>query len=239
MPADLFRPVVSTTLARRRASLLPVSIAVHVVVLAGMAIAPLVAVGDLPAPARPATRYLRIVMPAPPDDAPRPRPARPAARATGASAPLDAPEGIAEETGREGLPAPVDLTVAGDGFDVGLPATGLDAGFGGAPLEVRLPPPAPRKPVPVGGHVRAPVKLRHVAPVYPEIARRSRVEGIVIVEAVIDEGGRVASTRVLRSSPLLDRAAADAVARWEFSPTLLNGRPVSVVMSVTVVFRLD
>jgi protein TonB len=61
----------------------------------------------------------------------------------------------------------------------------------------------------------------------------------VILEVFIDEDGTVADTRVLRSIPLLDQAAMDAVRQWKFTPTLLNGAPTRVVMTVTVMFTLS
>jgi protein TonB len=82
------------------------------------------------------------------------------------------------------------------------------------------------------------MKVADVAPAYPPIARAARVEGIVILEAVIGEDGAVRDVRVLRSIPLLDAAATEAVRQWRFTPTLLNGQPVPVVMTVTVAFRL-
>jgi protein TonB len=102
------------------------------------------------------------------------------------------------------------------------------------------PPPVP-KPVPlrVGGVVRPPEKVHHVNPVYPPIALSARVKGIVILEALIGEDGRVRDVRVLRSTPLLDRAAEDAVKQWRFRPPLLNDQPVAVLMTVTVSFTLD
>jgi protein TonB len=81
--------------------------------------------------------------------------------------------------------------------------------------------------------------VHDVAPVYPAIARSARVQGVVIVEAVIDATGRVSGTRLLRSIPLLDEAALAAVRQWVFTPTRLNGEPTSVVMTVTVRFTLD
>jgi protein TonB len=77
-----------------------------------------------------------------------------------------------------------------------------------------------------------------VKPIYPVIAQITHVQGIVIVEATIGPNGRVQDANVLRGHPLLDAAARDAVRQWEFTPTLLNGEPVSVVMTVTVEFRL-
>jgi TonB family protein len=91
----------------------------------------------------------------------------------------------------------------------------------------------------VGGQIQAPVKLRNVQPVYPRIAQSARVQGIVIIEATIDPGGKVTRTRVLRSIPLLDQAALDAVRQWEYEPTLLNGVAVPVIMTVTVKFTLQ
>jgi periplasmic protein TonB len=90
----------------------------------------------------------------------------------------------------------------------------------------------------VGGNIAAPRKLRNVQPVYPQIAQSARVQGVVIIEATIDTRGRITDTRVLRSIPLLDQAALDAVRQWEYEPTLLNGVPVPVIMTVTVKFSL-
>jgi protein TonB len=91
----------------------------------------------------------------------------------------------------------------------------------------------------VGGAIRPPTKTRNVQPVYPQIAQSARVQGIVIIEATIDRGGKVSETRVLRSIPLLDQAALDAVRKWEYEPTLLNGVAVPVIMTVTVNFTLN
>jgi periplasmic protein TonB len=75
--------------------------------------------------------------------------------------------------------------------------------------------------------------------VYPSIAQSARVQGVVIVEATIGPDGKVSDARVLRSIPLLDQAALDAVRQWVFTPTLLNGVPVPVIMTVTVNFTLQ
>jgi protein TonB len=80
--------------------------------------------------------------------------------------------------------------------------------------------------------------VTHVSPVYPPIAQSARVQGVVIVEAIIDREGRVGYVRILRSIPLLDQAALDAVKQWEFTPTHLNGSPVPVIMTATVQFTL-
>ena len=86
-------------------------------------------------------------------------------------------------------------------------------------------------PVRVGGNIKPPVKARDVKPVYPEIALNARVQGVVIIEATIDPLGNVAHGRILRGQPLLDQAALDAVKQWQFTPTLLNGVAVPVIMT--------
>lgn len=88
----------------------------------------------------------------------------------------------------------------------------------------------------VGGQMRPPMKIKDVAPVYPAMARSARVQGDVVIEATIDDEGKVAETRVVKSVPLLDQAALDAVRQWEYRPSLLNGVPTPVVVTVTVRF---
>jgi TonB family protein len=90
----------------------------------------------------------------------------------------------------------------------------------------------------VSGAVKAPTQISKVQPVYPPIALSSRVSGVVILEALIGVDGRVSDAKVLRSIPLLDQAALDAVRQWAYTPTLLNGVPVPIVMTVTVTFML-
>jgi protein TonB len=92
------------------------------------------------------------------------------------------------------------------------------------------------KAVHVGGQVRPPIRIKEVAPVYPAIAQSARVQGDVVIEATIDENGKVADARVVKSVPLLDQAALDAVKQWEYRPSLLNGVPTAVVTTVTIKF---
>jgi TonB family protein len=89
---------------------------------------------------------------------------------------------------------------------------------------------------PRGGEISEPRKIRDVKPIYPEIARAARVSGVVIIEATIAEDGTVRDARVLRGVPLLDEAALGAVRQWLFTPTLLNGVPVEVVITASVNF---
>ena len=116
----------------------------------------------------------------------------------------------------------------GDG-DVLAQAAGRDSlpGFG-------VPQPSDRN----GGGAGQPRKVTHVNPVYPPAARAAGVSGIVILEAAIGSDGRVLDARVLRSIPELDGAAVEAVKQWEFTPTLINGTPTPVTMTVTIQFSL-
>ena len=114
----------------------------------------------------------------------------------------------------------------------------IDTGIIGIP---EAPPPfEPSGPIRVRGNVRAPVKIFAPPPVYTEHARRARVNGLVIVEAVIDQTGSVTNVNVLKGLPLgLDRAAVDAIREWTFEPATLNGKPVSVLYNLTVNFQLQ
>jgi TonB family protein len=148
--------------------------------------------------------------------------------------------------------------VAHDGWFLAPPGqnVGLRAGSGpgGTSGSSASPPPPPPPPPPsdpdtapawangalrVGGAVLQPVKTKHVSPAYPQIAQDSKVQGVVILEALIGVEGKVTNARVLRSVPLLDQAALDAVMQWEFTPTRLNGQLVPVMMTVTVQFTLS
>ncbi|MEE2790966.1 MAG: energy transducer TonB, partial [Acidobacteriota bacterium] len=111
-------------------------------------------------------------------------------------------------------------------------------GIVGGMLTAPPPPPPPAAPVRVGGNIQAPTKITDVPPTYPPVAQAARVSGVVILEAVIGPDGRVTDVQILRSVPLLDEAAVDAVGQWVYTPTMLNGVPVAVIMTVTVNFQL-
>jgi TonB family protein len=157
--------------------------------------------------------------------------------------------------------------VAHDGWSTSGPfiAFGVVGGRGRGGLADAPPPPPPPPPPPaaaeretalvaereaadaakwatgairVGGAVLMPTKTKHVNPIYPAVAQSGKVQGVVILEALIGTNGKVTNARVLRSVPLLDQAAIDAVMQWEFTPTLLNGQPVPVLMTMTVQFTL-
>jgi TonB family protein len=89
----------------------------------------------------------------------------------------------------------------------------------------------------VGGAIRNPTKTKNVLPVYPAVAKSARVGGTVLVEATIGPDGKVADARVVRSVPLLDQAALDAVRRWEYAPTRVRGVAVPVIITVAINFQ--
>jgi len=89
----------------------------------------------------------------------------------------------------------------------------------------------------VGGNIRPPVKLRDVQPTYPPAALAANVQGAVVLDAHIGVDGSVLEASVLRSIPLLDDAAVAAVRQWRYAPTLLNGAPVEVMVTVTINFQ--
>src|SRR5207247_4200112 len=97
----------------------------------------------------------------------------------------------------------------------------------------------PLAPVRVGGNIPIPTKIKDVKPVYPAEAQGSGAQGVVIVEVTIDVAGRISDARVLRSIPALDKAALDAVRQWEYNPTVVDGRPMPVIMTVTVNFTMQ
>lgn len=127
---------------------------------------------------------------------------------------------------------------------------GIDGGVeGGDPNSTSLLPGSgpvtplaePAGPIRINAKVKKPeiIPGTRVDPRYPEPARRVKVQGAVILEAVIDERGNVTSVRVLKGLPMgLDQAAIDAVARWRFQPATLDGRPVAVYYNLTVNFEV-
>src|SRR5262249_25097918 len=150
-----------------------------------------------------------------------------------AAAPVEAPAEIKPETGVE---SGVKGVVGGvEGGVVG----GVSGGIVGGVSEAPAPPPPPAPPTRGRGSIKAPQKIKDVKPTYPAIAQSARVQGVVIIEATIGPNGQVQEAKVLRSIPLLDQAALDAVRQWVFTPTLLNGVPVPVIMTVTVNFTLQ
>ncbi|MCX6574828.1 MAG: energy transducer TonB, partial [Candidatus Aminicenantes bacterium] len=95
------------------------------------------------------------------------------------------------------------------------------------------------KPLRITSEIQRPKMIKQVDAVYPQIARQARVGGTVIVEATTDIYGRVQDVKILRSIPLLDQAAVDAVKQWVYEPVVINGKPREVTFTVQVQFNLE
>jgi protein TonB len=216
----------------------PVSIALHLVALLLCIVIPLTAKIVLPVVSVELPEYVRLAPMPPPPEVVLARPPRTssAPAPNPALAPTSAPSSIKAETND---PPPV-------GVSIGVDQGGLPTGFGDgtsigvtAPVQV-LVPPQPK----VAGPVRAtdlpvaPRKTVDVRPLYPEFARAARIEGTVVMEAVLDPTGRVTQLRVIQSAPMLDQAALDAVRQWRYTPSMYGGHPVSVLMTITIRFTL-
>jgi protein TonB len=234
----MFRDIVTPSIrvGSKKGYVLPLSIVIHVGVLAFAFLVPLMAPGVLPTPATRLMAFVSrdVVLPPEPPPAPRP-PVANASRVPDADpgvAPLEAPSAFTPEPFVEVAAPPVG-TVAGVGNLAGV--------FTAAAVRPPppLPPSTPDDPIRIGGELRPPTKIKDVRPVYPAIAQAARVEGVVIIETTIGTTGQVLNATLLGSVPLLDEAALAAVRQWEFTPTLLNGNPVAVVMTVTVRFTLQ
>jgi protein TonB len=228
MPHDLFGDVVSPSVSvgTGRWYTVPVSVLAHAVGLAAVLVAPILAIDVLPLPRR-------SVVYAPPLPLPT-DPQATAVQVPRTPSPPSAPAAI------DVHPAPVEAParLAPEPVSRGLPVGRMQSAPLAPATEIFRPPP-PRAPIRVGGNIQRPARIRYVDPVYPAIARTARVTGVVIVEATIAADGTVRGARVVRSVPMLDQAALEAVTTWRYSPTLLNGEPVEVIMTVTVSFTLE
>ena len=102
------------------------------------------------------------------------------------------------------------------------------------------PAPAPSGPIFVTGDVQKPEKVRDVQPQYTEIARKARIQGVVILQTIIDKNGDITDVQVLKGLPMgLTEAATEAVKQWKYKPATLNGKPVAVYFNLTVNFQLQ
>jgi protein TonB len=186
--------------------------------------------------------------PAPPPPPPPPPPPAQAAKAAQAkavpvnpaAAPVEAPAAIEPEKVIAAASEPTTGGVEG-GVPGGVPGGIVGGVFNEVPPPPPPPPPppAPRGPVRIGGQLQAPALVKRVEPLYPPLAVRAHMTGVVILEATVDTDGKVVEATVLRSAgPLLDREALIAVKQWRYSPLLLNGRRESFVLTVTLSFNL-
>ena len=128
---------------------------------------------------------------------------------------------------------------AGGGVLGGLDS-GILGGLGGGSTAVAPPPPPPKAPsrIKLGGSVQEAKIVARPNPVYPALARQARIQGNVVLHAVIDKDGHVSELQVVSGHPLLVQSALDAVKNWRYQPTLLNGDPVEVDTTITVTFVL-
>jgi len=93
-------------------------------------------------------------------------------------------------------------------------------------------------PVRAVGDIKPPRLVKRVDPIYPQVAKEAGIEGVVIAEVTTGIYGRVQNVKILRSIPLLDQAAIDAIFQWVYEPFVLNGKSRGVIFTVTVIFKL-
>jgi len=205
------------------------SVVAHTALIAAAIMVPVMA-SDIVVPVRYAIIAFRPDTPLPPQMPPPAGVRHAVAPDVQPSIPVVAPNGITRE-------GPVQATPSADSIELNTGIVSGDVTFG----LLSAPPPPPvveQAPRIVGGDIKPPTKVTDVAPVYPAIARSARVEGVVIIKATIGPDGRVQDAQLLRSIPLLDAAALDAVRQWTYTPTRLNGTPIAIIMTVTVNFWL-
>ena len=132
----------------------------------------------------------------------------------------------------EYIGGPIGEGIPGDPFGV--------FGSSGDPSSEQTPPPpeTPSRPIRVGGQVQAAKLISSPSPVYPLPARAARIEGTVRLRAIVSRSGTIKDLQVLSGSPWLVNAALNAVQRWRYQPTLLNGEPVEVDTIVEIKFSL-
>ena len=160
---------------------------------------------------------------------------------------LTAPESIPPGIAYVDEPARPSVALLPTVAETGIRNLLVGALSGGSEVALPVAPPPPLPPPPPiikadrirqGGNVQAANLIEQVNPIYPPLARQARIQGVVVMEAVISKEGSIESLRVVTGHPLLNQAALDAVKQWKYRPTLLNGEPVEVITTVTVMFNL-
>lgn len=222
---------------RRLFGSVQISIAVHLGVMLLLLIIPLVATDTLPpVPGLGVQAYIRTVpLPPPPPSAVQiANRAAAAPRERESGAPTSAPDRISAAIPSPQVPLAESPGVEGRVFGGIGSAVRTDA-----PPPRPPDPPRPPAPVRVADLPRPPTKIVDMRPVYPEMARAARLQGTVVIEAVIDTAGRVTNCRVVKSAPLFDQSALDAVSQWRYTPSTYNGRTVAVLITITVHFALQ
>jgi periplasmic protein TonB len=220
------------------------SLIIHIVIVGAVILAPLLFTQVLDVHSFEA---VFLVAPRPPAAPPPPaaaealKTARPVARLLDITK-LTAPAVIPAKIKIVADEAPPDLGVGVPGGVPGGVAGGVLGGIiGGVADNSRMiAPPAPsaRRILRVGGNVKPPVPILTPQPRYPAIALAAHIEGLVVIDAIIDEQGNVVQARAIEGPPLLIAAALDAVADWKYQPTYLNGQAVALRTHIEVNFRL-
>jgi protein TonB len=223
---------------KKRWMMLPFAVILHVVIIGSAVALSLWYIEEIPDPPIPVSFYVQAAPPPPP---PPPPPKAAAAKvqpkveqpSNQMVAPVVIPDALPKpsaDTGGEGVEG---------GVEGGVPGGVMGGVLGGVPGGVLGGIPG-EEPMRVGGEVKEPVEISRVKPQYPEAARKARMQGVVILEAIITKDGSVSDVRVLRGiNPLLDNAAMRAVQQWKYKPATFNGRPVPVYLTVTVTFTLQ
>jgi len=134
------------------------------------------------------------------------------------------------------LPPDVINNTNQSGVFGGIPGQGIMGGTGPA-----MPPPKPAAPARIkqGGEVTAASIITQTRPNYPPLARQARIQGTVVLHAIIDKEGKVAQLEVVSGHPLLVASAIEAVKQWRYKPTQLNGDPVEVDTTIQVTFTMN
>jgi protein TonB len=219
--------------SRLRFVALQVAVAVHVLVLLGIAVEHTLEVPPIHEPPLRAAFAQLAAPPPPPPPPPAPKPAAPK--------PVPEVETPPPQEMIEPVETPVEISVApipespAVGFGV---EGGVEGGVAGGVPGGQLPlePQVYR----VGGPATEPVLVHRVEPAYPRMAATARVQGVVILEAIIRSDGTVGNVKPLRSLSMgLTEAAIDAVRQWRYRPAVLHGVPVDFALTVTVIFKLS
>jgi protein TonB len=130
------------------------------------------------------------------------------------------------------------LDAAGEGGETGGVEGGIPGGVVGGIVGGLPQASSPPAPIRIEGQMKEPTKLKQVAPIYPDLAAAAGIQGAVVLECLVSPQGRVTGVKILKGIPLLNEAAVTAVKQWLYTPTLLDGVPVPVIMTVTVQFSL-
>jgi protein TonB len=223
---------------------LPCSVAAHAAIVMGLLCVPLLSEGDLPEPMKNMHEIFFVqpaVMPPPPppaarlgatnsDRRPRPQPPQQSGQLV---EPIEIPEEIPEDDPFDGIGVGLGSPdgVVGGSFD-GVVGGTIVGGLTEVVKQTEIPP------MPVGGKIKPPTKVVDAAPIYPDLARKIGVQGDVVMECVISREGRVSEIRIVSGHRLLREAAQQAATKWLYTPTLLNGVPVPVLLRATIQFRL-